>query len=669
MVDLLWSYFKNCIMKLVVKICVFAFLISPFSVYSRNAEPIRDSLFIKIQQSKSADEEIKAYTNVLLFYSSRNLDSAIYFSKQAVQKFQKTKDKVSEGRIYHTMANIYKDRLSYDTAKSYIDKAFVVFNSITYDKGIAKCYNTNGIIAAQKADYKLAANFFMRGLRIAEKLEDVNGMIQGYANMGSVYGYLKNPRKAIYYFQQAQDLNQKEYGESYYKIFGNIAAAYYEMGDYKGALAYYKICIDKYEEIGLEQDDYISFLTEAGDCELSLNNIPNALKYYNIAYPMSVKAELPMQQGYILFQLALIYRKNNQLNLALDHVGKTVIIAKQFDQLELLVQALELQSAIYADLNQFPLAYSAIKEHDTYRDSLQRFQQKKDVELLEADYKVEKSTAEIEKLELLNQKNTLMKSIYLILFVSFLIIAITLYTSLNKRNQLNKMLEKSNAVKDRLLSIIAHDLKSPLSNIVSVLEAIDQGAFSKEEQNEIVTALKNQTNVTIETLENLLKWGQAQLRGISVKPENFKIKDQLDKAILFVTAQANSKSIKINLNADQDWDGHFDQEHFNFIVRNYLANAIKFSPVDSIIQVQTELDPKKNTVKISIIDKGMGIKEEDVPTIFQESPKVNFGTNNERGSGLGLRLCKEFAEANNGAVGFKTKAGEGSEFYFTCEAA
>jgi signal transduction histidine kinase len=65
----------------------------------------------------------------------------------------------------------------------------------------------------------------------------------------------------------------------------------------------------------------------------------------------------------------------------------------------------------------------------------------------------------------------------------------------------------------------------------------------------------------------------------------------------------------------------------------------------------------------------MGIKAEDMPTIFQESPKVNFGTNNERGSGLGLRLCKEFAEANNGSVGFKTKAGEGSEFYFTCEAA
>jgi signal transduction histidine kinase len=656
-------------MKLFVKICVLALLLSPFVGYSRHAEPIKDSLFIKIQQSKSADEEIKAYTNVLLYYSSRNLDSANYFSKQAVKKFKSTNDKVSEGRIYHTMANIYKDRLSYDTAKSYIDKAFVVFNSITYDKGIAKCYNTNGIIAAQKADYKLAANFFMRGLRIAEKLEDVNGMIQGYANMGSVYGYLKNPRKAIYYFQQAQDLNQKEYGESYYKIFGNMASAYFDLGEYKDALAYYKICIDRYEEIGLEQDDYITFLTEAGDCEFALNNISSALNYYNQAYPMSLEAELPMQQADILFQLAKLYDKNNQFELAIDHVKKAIVLGRKYELLELVVNALELQSSIYAEMKQFPLAYSTIKEHDIYRDSLQRFQQKKDVELLEADYKVEKSTAEIEKLELLNQKNTLMKSIYLILFVSFLIIAITLYTSLNKRNQLNRMLEKSNAVKDRLLSIIAHDLKSPLSNIVSVLDAIDQGAFSKEEQNEIVTALKNQTNVTLETLENLLKWGQAQLRGITVKPENFKIKDQLTKAILFVTAQANSKNIKINLSADQDWNGNFDQEHFNFIVRNYLANAIKFSPAESTIQVHTELDHQMNTLKISIIDKGMGIKAEDVPTIFQESPKVNFGTNNERGSGLGLRLCKEFAEANNGSVGFKTKAGEGSEFYFTCEAA
>lgn len=656
-------------MKYLTKFCVLFLLISPLVGYSGHSAPLRDSLFIKIQQSKTPDEEIKAYTNVLLYYSSRNLDSSIFFSKKAVQKFQTTKDKISEGRIYHTLANIYKDRLSYDTAKTYIDKAFVLFTSIDYDKGIAKCYNTNGIIAAQRADYKLAANYFMRGLKVAEKLNDINGTIQGYANMGSVYGFLGNPQKAIYYFQQAQSLNQKEYGESYYKIFGNIAAAYFELGDFKGALAYYKICIDKYEEIGVEQDDYISFLTEAGDCELALNNVDNALKYYKLAYPMSVEAELPMQQSDILLQLAKLYNRNNQFELAIEHVKKAIILGKKYDQLELVVNALEEQSTIYAEMNKYALAFETYKEHNIYKDSLQRFQQKKDVELLEADYKVEKSTAEVEKLELLNQKNSLMKFIYLILFISFLIIAIILLTSLNKRNQFNKILEKSNAVKDRLLSIIAHDLKSPLSNIVSVLDAIDQGAFSKEEQREIVEALKNQTNVTLETLENLLKWGQTQLRGISVKPEKFRIVDQLNKAILFVTAQANSKNIKINLTADQDWNGHFDQEHFNFIVRNYLANAIKFSPEESTIHVHTQYDKVKNKLKISIIDKGTGIKEADVPTIFQEAPKVNFGTNNERGSGLGLRLCKEFAEANKGIVGFNTKLGEGSEFYFTCDAA
>ncbi len=143
----------------------------------------------------------------------------------------------------------------------------------------------------------------------------------------------------------------------------------------------------------------------------------------------------------------------------------------------------------------------------------------------------------------------------------------------------------------------------------------------------------------------------------------------MNKAILFVTAQANSKKIKIKYASDNDWNGHFDQEHFNFIVRNYLANAIKFSPEESEIEVKAELDPKLKKVVISVVDKGMGIKEEDIPTIFQTTPKVNYGTNNEHGSGLGLRLCKEFAEANNGVVGFKTKVGEGSEFYFTCTAA
>ncbi len=649
----------------VVVVVVILVLVNTYA----QAKISKDSLFIKIAQSENPEEQIKAYTNVLLYYSSRDLDSSIYFSEKAIQLFKEKKDKVSEGRIYHTMANIYKDRLSYDTAEIYLDKAFLVFNSINYDKGIAKCYNTHGIIAAQKADYKLAANYFMRGLKIFEKLNDINGVIQGYANMGSVYGYLNNPKKAIYYFEKAQELNQKEFGVSYYKIFANMASAYFEMGDFHSALKYYELCIEEYSTNEAESDDYITFLTEAGDCERELNNIDKALYYYNKAYPMALEAELPMQQADIQYQLSLLYTKNKQFDKSIEHAKRAIVLAKKHEMLELLVNALETLGENYETTNNYVEAFNTIKEYNVYKDSLQSYAQKKDVELLEADYKVEKSAIEIDKLELLNQKSTLQKSIYLILFISFLIIAILLYSSLKKRNALNEMLEKSNKVKDRLLSIIAHDLKTPLNNIVNVLEAIDQEVFTKEEQTEIVTALKNQTNVTIETLENLLKWGQAQLRGIAIKPEKFKLKDQLSKAILFVTAQANSKKIKINLSVENDWNGHFDQEHFNFIVRNYLANAIKFSPEESTIDVKTELDPKSNKFKISIVDRGMGIKEEDAHTIFQPSPKVNFGTNNERGSGLGLRLCKEFAEANKGIVGFNTKPGKGSEFYFTCDAA
>lgn len=633
------------------------------------AESSKDSLFIKIQNSKNIEDQIKAYTNVLLYYSSRNLDSSIYFSEQAVSLFKKKNEVVMEGRIYHTMANIYKDRLSYDTAKVYLNKAFVVFNSINYDKGIAKCYNTNGIIAAQKADYKLAANYFMRALKIFEKNNDINGVIQGYANLGSVYGYLHNPSKAIFYFQKAQEINQREFGESYFKIFGNMASVYFDMGNFKSALKYYEMCIEEYSKNDVEVDDYISFLTEAGDCERELNNIEKAKEYYSKAYPMALQADLPMQQADILYQLALLTNRNNQLSESISYSLKAIEIARKYEMLEMLTDALQTLSEVYEKSGQIANAYAIYKEYNVYKDSLQSYEQKKDVEILDANYKVEKSQTEIDKLELQNQKSTLLKTIFLILFISFLIIAITLYTNLKKRNVLNKMLEQSNKVKDRLLSIIAHDLKSPLNNIVNVLEAIDQDAFTKEEQTEIVSALKDQTNVTIETLDNLLKWGQTQLRGIAVKQEKFNLKNQIEKAILFVTAQANSKKIKIKLNADSDWDGHFDQEHFNFIVRNYLANAIKFSPTESTIEVKTIFDSNEKKFKISILDKGMGIKDEDVPTIFQPAPTVNFGTNNERGSGLGLRLCKEFAEANKGIVGFKTKVGEGSEFYFTCDAA
>ena len=401
----------------------------------------------------------------------------------------------------------------------------------------------------------------------------------------------------------------------------------------------------------------------------SNDSLLSEIKAYQSAYSLAVDSNLANNQAEILLDLATLNFKLKNYQEVINYSSKAIPIAKRNNLLKCLVEALKLQSYAYSALEQHENAYSIFKEHNTQKNKLRISEQENDVKLIKATHKVEKSQSEIEKLELMNQKSALLKSFYLILLFSSFVIAIILYVALKKRNTFNKILAQSNKVKDRLLSIIAHDLKSPLTNIVSVLEAIDQGLFNKEEQKEVVSALKNQTNVTIETLNNLLKWGQAQLRGIQVKPEKFKLKDQLNKAILFVTAQANSKKIKINYTNENDWDGHFDQEHFNFIVRNYLANAIKFSPVESEIIVKTELDTKKKKVIISVIDKGMGIKEEDIPTIFQTSPKVNYGTNNEHGSGLGLRLCKEFAEANNGVVGFKTKVGEGSEFYFTCNAA
>jgi K+-sensing histidine kinase KdpD len=224
---------------------------------------------------------------------------------------------------------------------------------------------------------------------------------------------------------------------------------------------------------------------------------------------MALAAELPMQQADIQYQLSLLYTKNKQFDKSIEHAKRAIVLAKKHEMLELLVNALETLGENYETTNNYLEAFNTIKEYNVYKDSLQSYAQKKDVELLEADYKVEKSAIEIDKLELLNQKNTLQKSIYLILFISFLIIAILLYSSLKKRNALNEMLEKSNKVKDRLLSIIAHDLKSPLNNIVNVLEAIDQEVFTKEEQTDEEAAALEEKKRRAEFVEairqNLLK--------------------------------------------------------------------------------------------------------------------------------------------------------------------
>jgi signal transduction histidine kinase len=237
-------------------------------------------------------------------------------------------------------------------------------------------------------------------------------------------------------------------------------------------------------------------------------------------------------------------------------------------------------------------------------------------------------------------------------------------------NQVEEALKKSNETKDRFFSIIAHDLRNPITAIVGLLSLIKEEAdsFSKEEIIELVRDLHSNAENTQNLLENLLDWSKSQTGRLQVVPEICKLYPLIDETIVACENHATLKSISIQTDVDKNIMIRADKNMISTVIRNLLSNAIKFSNYGGNISIFSTED--NGLVKLSIRDRGIGISLNNLKKLFKLENKISsLGTANEKGSGLGLILCKEFVEKNGGELSVESIPGEGSTFSFTMQSA
>lgn len=595
---------------------------------------------------------------VLIFTASLSFANSISDSLLRISKSSSDKKVLAE--VYAQLSTIYTASANYDSATQFLNKSFEYYNSLKDERRIVDCYLQFGIIESYRGDYPHSANYLLRCLLYAEKYKDTSVLYAVCINLTSVYSALEDYKKANYYLSKINKADLSKDINLRVNYLGNKGQIEFELGNYALALKNLEEGISLFDR-NTPDLNLIQLLILTGDCAIKLNEIPKAKDYYSDALRLTKLGVFPVQLAHTYSGLAKVYQSSDP-KLSLEFSQKSIDLAVKYEVLDLVVINHKLRSDIYTSLGNSNLAFNEYKLYDIALDSLNSIDTKESISLLEANYKVEKSNSEIEKLTLINEKNALEKSTYLLITIAtFLVILLLIYT-LRKRNFLNKKLNKSNVVKDKLLSIIAHDLKSPLHNIISVLNEIDNNTFSKEDQTKIIKDLTNQTDVTLETLENLLKWGQAQLKGVEVNTKSFELRNEINRTSELFKAQLLSKNITINVEIPETINIKYDKDHFDFIMRNILANAIKFSFPNTQISIFTE-KVDHSEIKLSIQDFGIGIPYTDKDSIFQPSPKVRLGTNNEKGSGLALSLCKEFSEANGSIIGFDSSENKGTCFY------
>jgi len=223
----------------------------------------------------------------------------------------------------------------------------------------------------------------------------------------------------------------------------------------------------------------------------------------------------------------------------------------------------------------------------------------------------------------------------------------------------NTQLELVNSEKNKLFSIVAHDLRSPLASIQSYLELLTAYSLPDAEKKEIELKLLNLTKNTSNMMTNLLSWSKSQLEGVQVNLQVLNVEKILTDMLKVEGNIAHEKGIDLVHHLSHDIYAMADPNMLVLIVRNLVSNAIKFTDKGGIIEVMVELDSE---CLITITDSGKGISLEDQDYVFSLKAKSTYGTNNEKGVGLGLILCKEFVELQQGTINFVSVPGQGTSF-------
>ncbi len=498
-------------------------------------------------------------------------------------------------------------------------------------------------------DYDLALEYYRKTLQTYELNGDILGKVVVLNNIGEIYKDKEQYDMAFQYFNQIFDLAKKHEVSNFYLAVGwvGLAETYMKIGNDQLARQYAQQSLEVFEQTNMQEGEINANLILAqvnmneGKLQLATQLVDECLDQSTI---IGLK-ELTIK-GYLL--KSEILDKNRSYRESLANYKKYV----------------EITDSLYEEKQMHQLAL--------HRAEMDISEKENEIGLLQKNN-------EIKDLQLVKQKNQSRTMIIVIaLLVAVIALSLSYNTARKKANDLlyekneqileqHEELIRVNQTKDKFLSIIGHDLRNPIGafkDVVSQLAEFPE-MFPEELRNQILTELRDEAENTYFLLDNLLLWAKTQKNSIQFKPDKLKLNLVVKNNIILHTRLAERKNIKLRSNIEPDVLVYADHNMVDLIIRNLLSNAIKFTPENGKVRLKVQ-EVEDNNYEVSVKDTGVGIAEKDLARLFDENDHLStYGTDNEKGSGLGLILCREFVEMNGGTIRVESKPGEGSTLSFT----
>lgn len=590
------------------------------------------------------------------------------------------------GRMYNLLAN-------YKLALMYSNLALDISKQLKNELDIAVCIKNIGVIYYSEGQLSTALDYYYKALFIDLKVRNDHAAAANYNDIGLVLKDMEVYPKALEYYKRALKLFRSS------KDLNGIGTVYENIGELMIAQKNYDraiIYLSKSIGIAIKQDDkdgMSSVYTDLGLCYASKNQIYLAINYLNNSLQIASKYKIVYNEAYALIGFATVYNRQKDYANAYKYAKEGEELANKLGNLQVRSNAaLQLNKSL-AGLGKFDQAYKMLRQYNDLMDSLNNNEsiQKLTSYNLELNFATkqhqlaqqqkEKDILYIQKIE----QQRLINAIFLSIILGMLAITVVYYRQKLKQQKINSMLEDKNKevlqqksnldeqaqklndlniLKDRLISVLAHDLRAPLSTLRGLFSLLQDSSISHEQMLEMIPGVLKKLEYTSDFLDTLLFWINSQMDNFESSAKNFYVKDIVAYETENYREQALLKGITLIDSVPDDVIASADPNSIRIVLRNLITNAIKFSGENDAVEISAfKLDDQNHI--ISVKDTGTGMSDEQLNKLFKSKVNSKAGTNNESGTGMGMLFCKDLVEKCSGKIWVTSTPGLGTEFSFT----
>lgn len=605
----------------------------------------------KAEKRLGSDADSNTYSAIYsalgnVYSVSGDGDKALAYFDDAL-RYIGANEPLRKSGILLNKANVFSQLNRYQEALKNLQQAKKIFNESGNYQYLALVENNIGELYRERlAEYDKAIQHYYKAIVANKKANSQSGLAQNYHNLANAHLYA-SVDSALYYAKKSLALKQ-ELGDvggqtSAHHLMGSV---YHKMDELEEAKSYYLKSLEQSREFGLTQGVY----------------------YNNTG-------------------LAKIHIAEKNFEKARQNIDEAKAISDQMGDLELSIETCQLYYQLYKKQQLFKQALAQLESCDVLSDSLQDILADRTLAETRALYETDLTEQEN---EFLKQKDKAAQEemssqrifLFVVIAITILLIALSAWllninrqrkdalrevneskAAIQKQYQKEKEqqeeLKRTNDLKNKILSVLGHDLRSPLASISGILSSVTASAISQDELHGFLTLLKKETDLSLKTLQEILTWARMQMNEFNLKYQEIIPHKIMSDVLALYETSIRSKNIKVKHQVEGEVKIWADLNQLRSIMGNILSNAIKFSPQNSSVEISFSQDEAHSIIEVR--DHGQGISDEVLANLNSRKTLISKeGTKGESGLGVGLRIVQDFVDAHQGQMEFAQAEGGGT---------